>query len=208
MRVSEPYTSVVNELPDPRDRSQPWWQDEPAYLAHYKAMGNFEDLTDGCHELIHAYSHAIPTLDALKLLATLSPLVELGAGGAYWARLLQDLGTDIVAYDPVDPKSNTWTAGLPPWTGVRPGDACTALSRNPERVPFACWPPRPYGYMSDVLRTHRGTLALITDGRLFGDKNYADPLYDVLESEWDLKQTAQLPGWPGHRDRLMIWHRK
>jgi len=124
------------------------------------------------HQLVSAYSEAIPTVRALELLAAAPPLVEIGAGGGYWARLLKDLGVDIVAYDLVASESNSWTAELPAWTDVRVGDAIEALHDNPDRVPFACWPPRPHGYMDDVMRVYGGpTLTLITDGRvrLFGE---------------------------------------
>lgn len=199
----------MSELPDPKDRSQPWCEDIPAYLAHYKALSRRDDFPNGWHELVRAYSEAIPTLEALRLLATLSPLVELGAGAGYWARLLRDRGTEIVAYDPVAPESNDWTAKLHAWTEVRPGDAVTAITEHPDRVPFACWPPRPYGYMSDVLRTYCGTkIALITDGRFLGLEDHADPLYDVLESEWILDERVQLPHWPGRHDSLMTWRLK
>ena len=198
----------MTELPDPQDRSQPWCGNEPAYLAHYKARSRKEDFPNDWRELVYAYSHSIPTVDALKLLATLSPLVELGAGTAYWARLLKDLGTDIVAYDLVSAESNDWTAKLPAWTELRPGDACTALRQHPDRVPFACWPPRPDGYMSDVFRIYRGTtIALITDGRFLGEGDHRDPLYDALESEWTLDQRVELPNWPYRQDSLMIWRR-
>lgn len=199
----------MSELPDPKDRSQPWCGDSPAYLAHYKALSGRDDFSNGWHELVRAYSEAIPTLEALKLLATLSPLVELGAGAGYWARLLRDLGTEVVAYDPAEPESNKWTAKLPAWTEVRLGDAAAALTEHPDRVPFACWPPRPYGYMNDVFRTYHGTtIALITDGRFLAKEDHADPLYDVLESEWKLEERVQLPHWPGRHDSLMIWRLK
>jgi hypothetical protein len=91
---------------------------------------------------------------------------------------------------------------------VRQGDARVALEQHPGRVPFACWPPRPHGYMGDVLRIFRGaTLALITDGRFMGEDDERDPLYDSLEREWALDQRLELPHWPHRRDSLMIWRR-
>jgi choline dehydrogenase-like flavoprotein len=108
----------------------------------------------------------------------------------------------------VAPESNDWTAKLPAWTELRPGDASTTLRQHPDRVPFACWPPRPNGYISDVFRIYRGaTIALMTDGRFLGEGDHPDPLYDVLESEWTLDQCVELPHWPYRQDSLMIWRR-
>jgi hypothetical protein len=90
------------------------------------------------HPLVHSYSEAIPTLKALQLLASLSPLVEIGAGSGYWARLLADCGADIVASDIAAPDSNSWTAGSQPWSTVIVCDALTAVRRHPDRVLFAC----------------------------------------------------------------------
>ncbi len=101
-------------LPDPADRSQPWCGDEPAYLAHHRAvMKRMHAASEAeAPALIAAYSHAVPNLEALRVLGGLAPLLEIGAGSGYWARLLKDLGTDILAYDPAVPESNDWTAGL------------------------------------------------------------------------------------------------
>jgi hypothetical protein len=196
----------VITIPDPSDRSRPWCGSEPSYLTHHRVKSSLEIAPNDWQGLIRAYSEAIPNLEALRLLATLSPLVEIGAGTGYWARLLQDLGTDVVAYDLVTPEINDWTAKLPAWTEVRTGDACFAVRQHPDRTPFACWPPRPSGYMKDVLRVYKGTtLALITDGRFMTDQ--PDPLYDALERYWILHQRVELPHWPGRRDSLMIWRR-
>uniref|UniRef100_A0AAV1UJU6 Uncharacterized protein n=1 Tax=Peronospora matthiolae TaxID=2874970 RepID=A0AAV1UJU6_9STRA len=45
------------------------------------------------------YSWAIPDERALQIIKHYGPIVEMGAGSGYWARLLQDRGVDVVAYD-------------------------------------------------------------------------------------------------------------
>ncbi|KAG7385694.1 hypothetical protein PHYPSEUDO_001148 [Phytophthora pseudosyringae] len=45
------------------------------------------------------YSWAIPDERALQILKHYGPIVEMGAGSGYWARLLQLRGVDLVAYD-------------------------------------------------------------------------------------------------------------
>ncbi|KAG7397358.1 hypothetical protein PHYBOEH_000870 [Phytophthora boehmeriae] len=45
------------------------------------------------------YSWAIPDERALQIIKHYGPIVEMGAGSGYWARLLQLRGVDIVAYD-------------------------------------------------------------------------------------------------------------
>ncbi|CAH0473306.1 unnamed protein product [Peronospora belbahrii] len=45
------------------------------------------------------YSWAIPDERALQIIKHYGPIVEMGAGSGYWARLLQLRGVNIIAYD-------------------------------------------------------------------------------------------------------------
>ncbi|TDH73203.1 uncharacterized protein CCR75_003075 [Bremia lactucae] len=45
------------------------------------------------------YSWAIPDERALQIIKSFGPIVEMGAGNGYWARLLQLRDVDIIAYD-------------------------------------------------------------------------------------------------------------
>ena len=49
--------------------------------------------------LCKKYSWAIPDERALQILESFAPLIEIGAGKGYWARLLRDRGVDILAFD-------------------------------------------------------------------------------------------------------------
>jgi hypothetical protein len=91
----------VADLPEPSDRTKPWHHDEPAYLAHHRAAADAMERGEQVNwqTLIGAYSEAVPTTEALRALQALSPIIEVGAGRGYWARLLSELGCDIVASD-------------------------------------------------------------------------------------------------------------
>jgi protein-L-isoaspartate O-methyltransferase len=41
----------------------------------------------------------VPNEEAIRQIAVLSPIVEVGAGLGYWASLIAKAGADIVAYD-------------------------------------------------------------------------------------------------------------
>ena len=68
------------------------------------------------------YAWAIPDERALKICAAFSPLVEIGAGAGYWARLLRDMGVVVHAFD-CDVGDKTRAAGVlaPAWTSVEKG---------------------------------------------------------------------------------------
>lgn len=196
----------MTDLPDASDRSRPWYGSEPAYLAHYRAGRRALKGVDYWKDLLHAYAHAIPTPEALKVLARLSPLVEVGAGGGYWARLLTDLGVDIIATDAEPPTSNSWTSKSP-WTNVKIGDAVEVARFYPDRTLFSCWPDRPGGYMDDVIPAYAGsTIALITTPPM--GPEYMDQLYVLLEEGWDLRQRLVLPSGLERPESLMVWRRK
>ena len=53
------------------------------------------------------------TVLAAQILGALGPLVEVGCGKGYWARLLRDAGVDTVAYDITGPdEADRWTEVL------------------------------------------------------------------------------------------------
>ena len=58
----------------------------------------------------------------MKVCAAFSPLVEIGAGAGYWARLLRDMGAVVHAFD-CDVGDKTRAAGVlaPAWTSVEKG---------------------------------------------------------------------------------------
>ena len=62
---------------------------------------NFHQLVSA--PLCHTVGFAVPSQEALDVVAKCSPLIEVGAGTGYWAALLQKAGADIIAYDAEPP---------------------------------------------------------------------------------------------------------
>src|SRR4051812_25298577 len=84
-------------------------------------------------KLIWAYSWAVPSPEAVEEIARHSPIIEIGAGTGYWAWLLSQAGSDVVACD-----ANV--VAPPHWFAVREGGP-GVLSEHSERALFLCWPP-------------------------------------------------------------------
>jgi len=92
----------------------------------------------------HCVSHAIPSREALAALCQLGPLIECGAGSGYWARLLTDRGTDVLAFDaePPTPECNNGFA-YRAFCDVRRADCATLFGAQPElaaRALLLVWP--------------------------------------------------------------------
>jgi hypothetical protein len=72
----------------------------------------------------HLYAFAAPNNHALKALAAVAPIIEVGAGVGYWALLLRQAGVDVVATDELpttkctDDNVNKYHGKIPPLTEI------------------------------------------------------------------------------------------
>ena len=188
------------------------------YLEEVKALrvcsgkGLEADLRAAHHrsELVKKYSFAIPDATALKMIAKYSPLVEIGAGGGYWARLLCEMGVTIHAYDMAPPgsdKKNHWNFakhldvqyGLPDVLAEEPYS-------NGKWALFLCWP-----YMDamawECLKSFAGdTVIYIGEGH--GGCTASDEFFEVLTRDYKLIESHDIPQWWGINDYLEVYRRK
>lgn len=141
-------------------------------------------------EYTHRFGYAVPTAEALETLSQFSPLVEIGAGVGYWAWMLRQGGTDIVAYDlrppTVDSDENRFHARSLCWTNVLTGNE-SALDQHPDRTLFLCWPPRGDPMAYRILRRYRGEIFVYVGEQPLADgANVAgdDQFVQLLSREW------------------------
>ena len=108
-------------------------------------------------ELVATFGFAVPTPEALLLIAAHSPqgVIELGAGTGYWARMLHEHHVDVVAYDIAPPPSehNTWFAGRHTWFRVEVGDE-RVVAMHPERTLLLVWPTWNESWAADAAKLH------------------------------------------------------
>lgn len=165
-------------------------------------------------ELVMEYAWAVPTDEALDALADLGPLVEIGAGGGYWAALLRARGVDVVAYDerPVGGErenANENANASRSWSEVRQGNSASARL-HPDRTLFLCWPPyaTPMAFSALYGYLERGgqTLALVGEKR--GGCTGNDDFFDLLDERMEETGHVSIPTWAGIHDYLSIYTRK
>ena len=89
--------------------------------------------------LVQRFSWALPSDDALDAIARYAPIVEMGAGGGYWAHLMRQRGIDVLAYDRERPHDDNYFARHL-WTRIDPGTP-RVLAAHADRSLFLCWPP-------------------------------------------------------------------
>jgi len=183
-----------------------------ALIARDKAL--FARIKAARNEFTHKYSYAIPTLDALLTIREFSPLIEIGAGTGYWAWLLRQLNTDIIAYDsnPPTPESdeNRFHVRSACWTEVLQGDE-RELDNHPHRTLLLCWPPANNPMATQTLRRYRGRTFLyvgeppLADGFMSstGDEEFVE----LLHEQWAVVRTVSLPNWELCWDGLFVFRR-
>ncbi|MGH7743334.1 MAG: methyltransferase domain-containing protein [Candidatus Dormibacteria bacterium] len=176
------------------------------------------------------YSWAIPNEEALDVIAKHSPhgVVEIGAGGGYWATLLQQRGVDVVAYDPA-PENSKWHHGT--WTVVHSGDHRVAAD-HPTRTLLLCWPSYREPWAAKALEYYAGdTVIYIGEGcggctgdnrfhALLGNSphcSHYDDDYNTLPCPHDCLsklpprfeqvENVDIPQWFGLHDGLRVYRR-
>jgi hypothetical protein len=185
-------------------------------------------------DAIRRYGFAVPTAEALDVIAACSPrgVVELGAGTGYWARLLHDRGVDVVAYDldPPPAAANRWFAGTEPWHPIEHGDE-QAASRHADRTLLLVWPTRGEIWPADAVEGfHRAggtTLVYVGEGPggRCGDERFHALLgaidhcyaceYGLTDAActcdaiavWSEVRSVDIPRWEGCDDRLRVYER-
>ena len=155
-------------------------------------------------ELVKKYAWAIPTPEAIDKCVEHSPngIVEIGAGGGYWAKLLRESGLEVAAFDTA-PHSNHHVEGE--WSEVRYGGPKKA-ARFPERTLFLCWPPYDTPMARNTLRAFTGEKFIFIgedDGGCTGNAAF----FKLLAREWEELEYVPLPQWPGIHDGLTVYRR-
>jgi hypothetical protein len=101
-------------------------------------------------KLCSHYAWAVPDERALNILQQFSPIIEIGAGKGYWAKLLRNRGVDIIAYDKFVNTSKCWT------NIVRGGPETLISPVHVKRNLFLCYPDEDESISIYCLENFRG----------------------------------------------------
>jgi hypothetical protein len=126
-------------------------------------------------QVVHArasilYSYAVPNMDAIAAIEKHAPILEIGAGRGYWARLLRDHGVPILAYDQIADEPSLMSIQ---WTEVLVGRGKQIAPHYPDHTLMLCWPP------PDFHRSHMASDSLIAHHAKGGGK---DMSYSLLSA--------------------------
>lgn len=176
-------------------------------------------------DVCRRYAWAVPNQTALDTIAEVSPagLVEIGAGGGYWAFELRARGVDVVAFDPHPPGDHPandggWHSGYA-WSEVRFGDH-RAAANHPDRTLFVCWPTMaPWAGQAVAAYHAAGGRTVVYIGEVDGMTGDDDLWHrlgltntdsdrpDTPPAQFSPVRDVAIPRWAGVRDRLTVAQR-
>jgi hypothetical protein len=186
------------------------WEHAKAHADANVFADGFNRVWDGRERLIAKYAWAIPSPEALDAIAALGrPIVEMGAGTGYWSSLLGGMGLKITAFDrrPPDRLPNPWhSPSREVWTEVRKGRPRDLLAFRRSYALFLCWPP-PTG-MAGLSLCYMQPKVVVYVGEKSGGETGDRRFFEILNDEYRLRRTVDIPRWWMHKDRLEIWERR
>ena len=163
--------------------------------------------------LVEKYAWAVPDNKALEIIKHFAPIIELGAGGGYWAYLLREMGVDIVAVDKYNAK------GAKTYTEVIKGEPKILKKKeHEERVRFLSYPDDRESMSMECLEyfqgdtiIHVGELA-ITGTKAGGvqrpwGKTSCSEFQVALMADFHCVVRHRLPSFPTSCDYLTVWKR-
>lgn len=208
------------------------------YLAYAKAhhfgdtisLGGFRAFSDQAAwlEVISArqrgvprFGFSIPTNDALNIVARYAPLIEIGAGVAYWAALLQRRGVDIVCFDN-EPAHGDHTnyycsseygedqayktvpvVRYQAHTEVKHGSVHTT-AEYPDRTLFVAWPTRNDRFAIQLLENYAGRYVIfVGEEETCGGADF----WEKIAAYWHVIDGCDLPRWFMLHDFLAVFER-
>jgi hypothetical protein len=154
--------------------------------------------------LAKKYAWAIPNTEAIRAIAALGKIVEIGAGTGYWASLLEKAGAEVAAYD-IAPYANPQVDGE--HFQVLKGDV-RKVEDHPDHALLLCWPCYDDPMAQDAAETYAAAggrqLAYIGEN---GGCTATYGFEDYLLKHWRETCDIRIPQWPGIHDYVRIFER-
>lgn len=154
------------------------------------------------------YTFAIPIPAVLEGIAKYSPIVEVGAGKAYWASVLRNMGVDIIATDRYPIQQNGYQKADHEFVeNMEYLTANQAIKSYPDRNVFMCWPEYNRSWAYEALKLIKGQY-LIYIGELKDGCCADKKFFNYLEKHFEEVETLPLMSWVGIHDVCIVYRRK
>lgn len=174
-----------------------------------KLLFNYEDYMKHFLERKYCtrrYMWALPNMRALRVISKYSPIVEVGAGSGLWAKLLQNMGCDLIT---TNTKEKRYCVDFvrEKFTRIEQLSTTGAVKRYPDRNVLMIWPPL-RGNMAYRVAKNMTSEYLIYIGESAGGSCANARFFETLDEKFKLVKTIDIPQWPNIHDSLFIYRRK
>lgn len=177
------------------------------------------------YELIHNYAYGVPSPEMLNVIGSYGPIVEIGAGRGYWAKLLADMGVDIVATDlqhpmELDDEQHRALAEAGPtypyfktpglYHPVEQIDALAAARHYADRTLLVVWPSLNERWAAKAIQAYRdaGGRCVLYVGEPANGCCADDAFFDALSNWFVCSASYPACPWWGVHDVFEAWTRE
>lgn len=177
------------------------------YLEEFEQIKKYTDRLNNYRlreQMVIKYSWAIPNELAIKTIAKYSPIIEIGAGTGYWAKLLIDYGVKIICFDKylIDNPYRHKIQYVP----IYNGDHSVLNKFSIKTNLFLSWAPYNDPMAFDCLKSFKGNYLIYIGESCYGC-NANEQFFDELFNNWKKIESIDIPQWYGLHDSLSIYKR-
>jgi hypothetical protein len=154
---------------------------------------------------VYSFSWAIPSDEAIDLIASYDNIIDAGAGTGYWAGLLRQQGCKVEAWDKQPYFNGYCNTSWSYVERVAPAEVLYRLSSRCNHTLLLVWPPvNSFAYKA--VKAFSGNRVIYV-GEWYGCTGDAD-FHNYLEDYFEVVNVLEIPRWPCILDRLYVLERK
>ena len=163
---------------------------------------------------IYNYSWAVPSKIAIRSIEKFvknDRIIEVSAGYGLWAKLISDIGIEIIATDIINEEDGKRFHYIPEniqYINMEQLDYLSALKKyNNFEVLMMLWPIYDDSLAYNSLKEFKGD-KFIYIGETQGGCNGDNKFFNLLDKEWEEVEMIIIPQWYGIHDYLCLYERK
>jgi hypothetical protein len=184
--------------------------EDPVTLAQKDGIKPSSVLSIGLFRLRNQYipefGFCVPTPALVTRLSQIGPILEVGAGTGFLARLVQNAGGDLIATDK-NPGEMSKS-----WCSIRKMSALEAVEAFPDRTLLSSWPSLNEDWLTQAADRLETGQTLIMIGEYAGGCTGSDCLYDLLTEVFtpapDVLEGADVWRFPAIHDTAQAFRRR
>jgi len=202
----------------PIDGAQMFKEEDADYDEYAKQRRNKFDFGADSYrtrlEFVRKYGWAVPNEEALKTIEAFvggDKVLEVGAGAGLWAKILSDMGIDIVATDIFEEGGYGYTQEQAHYNIENMNHLKSLECYSDRNVLMLCWPPYDNSMAHEALMSFKGN-KLIYIGEGYGGCTGCDAFHNEVgtsmsSDKWNLVKEVDIPQWWGLHDSVWLFTR-